>query len=318
MASTSTEHIPLVAVVGPTASGKTALAVKLAQALNGEVLSFDSMQLYKGMDVATAKPTPEEMQGVPHHLIGVVEPSETYSVARFQQDAARIIEDIRRRGKNVILVGGTGLYLDSFIENLQFLDMGDTSDVRNRLKAELKARGKEAMYDRLRDIDPEYAKSVHPNNTGRVLRALEVYEMTGYTMSYQIAQSRQEAGVYDVCYLGLTATDRTYLYDRINLRVDRMLENGLLDEAREWLRERPGTTAAQAIGIKEMIPYLEGEATLEECTEKLKTDTRHYAKRQLTWFRRNPKVHWLYIDQVPSLVDLTDKALKIIEREGIF
>lgn len=313
----NTERTPLVAVVGPTASGKTALAVELAKALNGEVLSFDSMQLYRGMDVATAKPTVEEMQGIPHHLIDVVDPSENYSVARFQEDAARIIAEIRGRGKNVILVGGTGLYLDAFIENLQFLDAGDTSEVRPRLRAELEETGPEAMYARLQSIDPEYAEGLHPNNTGRVLRALEVYELTGYTMSYQIAQSRRDPGAYDVCYIGLTAEDRDFLYDRINRRVDRMIGNGLLEEARTWLSERPGSTAAQAIGIKEMIPYLEGTETLEACTEKLKADTRHYAKRQLTWFRRNPEVHWLYIDKTPDLAALTEQALTIIETEGI-
>lgn len=313
----NTERIPLVAVVGPTASGKTALAVELARALDGEVLSFDSMQLYRGMDVATAKPTPDEMQGIPHHLIDAVDPSENYSVARFQEDAARIIEDIRGRGKNVILVGGTGLYLDSFIENLKFLDTGDTTEVRARLRSELESSGPLAMYERLRDIDPDYAEGLHPNNTGRVLRALEVYELTGYTMTDQIALSRREPGRYDVVYIGLTAEDRDYLYDRINRRVDRMIENGLLDEARQWLLERPGATAAQAIGIKEMLPYLQGEDTLEHCAEQLKIDTRHYAKRQLTWFRRNPDVHWLYIDKTPDLSALTAEALAIIEEEGI-
>lgn len=313
----NTERIPLVAVVGPTASGKTALAVELARALDGEVLSFDSMQLYRGMDVATAKPTPDEMQGIPHHLIDAVDPSENYSVARFQEDAARIIADIRGRGKNVILVGGTGLYLDSFIENLQFLDTGDTTEVRARLRSELESSGPMAMYERLQDIDPDYAEGLHPNNTGRVLRALEVYELTGYTMTDQIARSRREPGRYDVVYIGLTAEDRDYLYDRINRRVDRMIENGLLDEARQWLLERPGATAAQAIGIKEMLPYLQGEDTLEHCAEQLKIDTRHYAKRQLTWFRRNPDVHWLFIDKTPDLSALTAEALAIIEEEGI-
>ena len=313
----NTERTPLVAVVGPTASGKTALAVELAKALDGEVLSFDSMQLYKGMDVATAKPTADEMQGIPHHLIDVVDPSENYSVARFQEDAARIIADIRGRGKNVILVGGTGLYLDSFIENLQFFDTGDNTEVRTRLRRELESSGPEAMYARLQSIDPEYAEGLHPNNTGRVLRALEVYELTGYTMTDQIAQSHREPGHYDVVYIGLTVEDRDFLYDRINRRVDRMIENGLLDEARQWLLERPGSTAAQAIGIKEMLPYLQGEDTLEHCAEQLKIDTRHYAKRQLTWFRRNPDVHWLYIDQTPDLSALTAEALAIIEEEGI-
>ena len=254
----------------------------------------------------------QQMQGIPHHLIDVVDPSKTYSVARFQEDAARIIADIRSRGKNVILVGGTGLYLDSFIENLQFLDTGDATEVRARLKTELESEGPEAMYARLMDIDPDYAEKLHPNNTGRVLRALEIYELTGYTMTHQIAQSRREPGAYDVCYIGLTAEDRDYLYDRINLRVDRMIENGLLDEAKQWLEERPGATAAQAIGIKEMLPYLQGEDTLENCTEKLKADTRHYAKRQLTWFRRNGKVNWIYRKKDTEFSEILQQALHYI------
>ena len=313
----NTERIPLLAVVGPTASGKTALAVELARRFDGEVLSFDSMQLYKGMDVATAKPTEEEMRGIPHHLISAVDPADTYSVARFQEDAARIIGEIRTRGKRPVLVGGTGQYLDALVDNLQVLDTGDATEVRARLREELATRGSAAMYERLSGIDPEYAETIHPNNTGRVLRALEVYELTGYTMSYQIAQSRREPGIYDVCYIGLDARDRDVLYDRINTRVDFMLENGLLDEARVWLDDAPGTTAAQAIGIKEMLPFLQGEATLEDCAERLKTDTRHYAKRQLTWFRRNPAVHWLYIDEnTPD--ELVRKAVAITEEEGIF
>lgn len=313
-----TERIPLVAVVGPTASGKTGLAVALAKAYDAEVLSFDSMQLYKGMDVATAKPTPEEMDGIPHHLISAVDPADTYSVARFQEDANRIIRDITARGKRVILVGGTGLYLDAFIQNLQFLDTGDTSAVRERLKQELETVGPEAMYTRLHDLDPDYAESIHPNNMGRVLRALEIYETTGYTMSHQIAQSRTEPGPYDVCYIGLTARDRNVLYERINTRVDRMLENGLLEEAEAWRENAPGATASQAIGIKEMLPYLEGEADLATCVETLKTATRHYAKRQLTWFRRNPDVHWLFLDEADGPEALAEQAKQIIEEEGIF
>ena len=313
-----TERIPLVAVVGPTASGKTGLAVALAKAFDGEVLSFDSMQLYRGMDVATAKPTPEEMEGIPHHLISAVDPADTYSVARFQEDASRIIADITARGKHVIMVGGTGLYLDSFVQNLQFLDTGDTSKVRERLKRELEDAGPEAMYARLKALDPDYAESIHPNNMGRVLRALEIHETTGQTMSQQIAQSRREPGNYDVCYIGLTARDRDILYERINTRVDRMLENGLLEEAERWLRDTPGATASQAIGIKEMLPYLRGEADLPSCVETLKTATRHYAKRQLTWFRRNPEVHWLYLDEADGPEALAEQAIQIIEEEGIF
>lgn len=314
---THTERIPLVAVVGPTASGKTALAVALAKACDAEVLSFDSMQLYRGMDVATAKPTVEEMDGVPHHLIDAIDPADTYSVARFQEDAARIVREIRSRGKQVILVGGTGQYLDAFVQNLQFLDTGDTTEVRERLRKELDEQGIDPLYERLQSIDPEYAADLHPNNTGRVLRALEVWELTGHTMTEQIEASRSVPGCYDVCYIGLTARDRDVLYRRIDERVDRMLENGLLDEAKEALRKQPGSTAAQAIGIKEMLPFLNGEASLEACTEKLKADTRHYAKRQLTWFRRNPDVHWLYFDESDP-DELVRQALDIIETEEIF
>ncbi len=314
---THTERIPLVAVVGPTASGKTALAVALAKACDAEILSFDSMQLYRGMDVATAKPTAEEMDGVPHHLIDVVDPADTYSVARFQEDAARIVRDIRSRGKQVILVGGTGQYLDAFVQNLQFLDTGDTTEVRARLRQELEEQGIDVLFERLQKIDPAYAEGLHKNNTGRVLRALEVYELTGHTMTDQIEASRKEPGCYDVCYIGLAARERDFLYRRIDERVDRMVENGLLDEAKEALRCPPGSTAAQAIGIKEMLPFLNGEASLEDCKEKLKADTRHYAKRQLTWFRRNPEVHWLYIDEsAPD--ELVRQALDIIETEEIF
>lgn len=309
--------IPLVAVVGPTASGKTALAVALAKAFHAEVVSFDSMQLYKGMDIATAKPTAEEMEGVPHHLISAVDPEDTYSVARFQEDAARIIADIQSRGKRVVLVGGTGLYLDSFIQNITFLDTGDNTEVRTKLKAELEAEGPNAMYQKLLGIDPEYAAGIHKNNTGRVLRALEVYYLTGYTMTYQIAESRKQPGNYKVCYIGLNAKDRQVLYDRIHVRIDRMLEQGLLEEAKEYLDHYPGATAAQAIGLKEMVPYLKGDASLEECTEQLKIATRHYAKRQLTWFRRNPEVHWLYIDEQP-FEELVNQAISIVETEGIF
>lgn len=303
----------MIAVVGPTASGKTALAVALAKRYDGEVLSFDSMQLYKGMDVATAKPTADEMEGVPHHLIDAVDQAEPYSVARFQKDAARIVEDIQSRGKTVIMAGGTGQYLDAFLQNIQFLDAGNPGEVREKLRAELEEKGIDPLYERLQEIDSEYAAGLHKNNTGRVLRALEVYELTGYTMSYQIERSRENPGDYNVCFLGLNARDRDVLYHRINTRVDRMVENGLLDETREYLKNPPGNTASQAIGIKEMVPYLEGTATLEECREKLKADTRHYAKRQLTWFRRNEAVHWLYIDEYETWGELVKQAFAITD-----
>ena len=314
--------IPVLAIVGPTASGKTGLAVAMAKQFNAEVLSFDSMQLYKGMDVATAKPTPEEMENIPHHMIDVIDPEDAYSVVRYQEDARRIIEDIRSRGKNVIMVGGTGLYLDAFLQNLSFLDGGDNGETRARLQQELEELGPDIMYDRLKAIDPEAAAKLEKNNTGRVLRALEVYETTGHTITYQVEQSHNNPSPYEAFYVGLTAENRDYLYDRINLRVDFMLQTGLLEETETFLKEGAGCTASQAIGVKEMVPYFKGEATLEECTENLKKVTRHYAKRQLTWFRKNQAVHWFYIDNYDTKEALYEAVAdciaqsKILEEKG--
>lgn len=306
------ERIPILAVVGPTASGKTGLAVALAKALNGEVVSFDSMQLYETMDIATAKPTEEEMQGIPHHMIDVISPEESYSVARYKEDATRIIQDIHRRKKTVIMVGGTGLYLDTLLNNIDFLEGGDRGETRAKLQEDLEREGPEALFQRLRSIDPATAEKLDPKNTVRVIRALEVYYLTGYTMSYQVEQSRKNPSPYEPFYIGLNARDRSVLYDRINRRVDLMVEQGLLQETADYLEQKVGNTASQAIGIKEMVPYLKGEESLESCTEKLKLDTRHYAKRQLTWFRRNEAVHWFYLDDYETTEDLYQDVLACI------
>ena len=312
--------IPIIAVVGPTASGKTALAVKLAQRFDAEVLSFDSMQLYEGMDIATAKPTDEEMQGIPHHMIGCVSRDKVFSVALYKDVATKIIDDIVSRGKRVVMVGGTGLYLDTLIENIEFLEDGDDSkkrlEIREKLESELLEHGPEYMHGLLAGIDPKTAEALHQNNTGRVLRALEVYYTTGKTMSYQIEHSKLVESRYAPIYIGLNAADRQYLYDRINQRVDLMLEGGLLGEVEEFVHEEPGATARQAIGLKELAPYVRGEDDLVTCVDRLKQETRRYAKRQLTWFRRNEAIHWLMIDEM-SEDELFDSAVKIIEEEGI-
>lgn len=310
--------IPVLAVVGPTASGKTGLSVALAKALHGEVLSFDSMQLYQGMSVATAKPTPEEMQGVPHHMVDCISPEQPFSVARYKEEADRILHDIHARGKYAVMVGGTGLYLDSVLQNIELLDSADNSAVREKLRRELEEQGPEAMHARLLEIDPVTANKLHPADTGRVLRALEVYHLTGYTMSYQILKSRENPSPYEPFYIGLTTRDRDVLYDRINRRVDLMLEQGLLEEAREAYENRLGATAVQAIGIKEMYPYFKGEATLEECTETLKKMTRRYAKRQLTWFRKNEAIRWLYLEDYETEDDLLKAALSLVKESGLF
>ena len=312
------KKIPVTAVVGPTASGKTGLAVALAKHFDGEVVSFDSMQLYKGMDIATAKPTAEEMQGVPHHMISCVDNTEVFSVAKYISEANKVIDDIVARGKRVILVGGTGLYLDALIDNIEFLDdkKGEKKrlEIRRELKAELDEKGPEAMHEKLAEVDPETAEILHVNNTNRVLRALEVYYSTGHTISYQVEHSKDRESRFAPVYIGLTAKDRQYLYDRINARVDGMLESGLLDEVREYAEAEPGSTARQAIGLKELAPYVRGEADLDTCVDRLKQETRRYAKRQLTWFRRNKKVHWLFIDEMTP-DEIVSAAIEIIEKE---
>ncbi len=310
--------IPIIAVVGPTASGKSNLAIALAKHYDAEILSFDSMQLYKGMDIATAKPTEEEMQGVPHHMISAVDNDEAFSVARYKESADRIIDEIAARGKRVVMVGGTGLYLDIVMQNIELLQSEDTSEIREQLKAELAEMGPAAMIEKLRQIDPRTAETLHENNTGRVLRALEVYYSTGHTMSYQVENSKNTPSRYRPVYIGLNAKDRDFLYNRINTRVDLMLQTGLLSEVEEFVNSAPGTTAKQAIGLKELAPYARGEESLVSCVERLKMETRRYAKRQLTWFRRNKDVIWLYIDELQSAEDLLRAAIQIVDNSKIF
>jgi len=266
------ENIPLLVVCGPTASGKTALAIGLALALNGEIVSADSMQIYRGMDIATAKPAPEEMRGVPHHLIGIVEPDERFSVAQYAPLAHAAIQDIYTRGRFPILCGGTGLYIQAVTENLILTE------------GELDHNGPGTWND-LQKIDPAAAEKIHPNDQKRISHALALHRATGVTLTQQNRRSRQEPTPYDARMIFLNARERQHLYDRIDQRVDQMLEAGLLEEARGQ-RQTARNTAAQAIGYKELEPYLLGQCTLEEAVEHLKRETRRYAKRQLSWFRR--------------------------------
>lgn len=310
--------IPIIAVVGPTASGKSNLAVALAKHYDAEILSFDSMQLYKGMDIATAKPTADEMQGIPHHMISAVDNDEAFSVARYKESADRIIDEITARGKRVVMVGGTGLYLDTVMQNIELLQGEDTTEIREQLKAELAELGSAAMLGKLREIDPKTAETLHENNTGRVLRALEVYYSTGHTMSYQVENSKNTPSRYRPVYIGLNAKDRDFLYNRINSRVDVMLQTGLLTEVEQFVNSAPGTTAKQAIGLKELAPYARGEEPLDTAVERLKMETRRYAKRQLTWFRRNENVNWLYIDELQTAEALLGAAIDIVDNSKIF
>ena len=307
------QKIPVVAVVGPTASGKTALAVELAIRLNGEVISADSMQIYREMDIATAKPTPDEMRGVPHHLIGCVDPSESFSVARWCELARPIISAITDRGRLPILAGGTGLYLDSLLGGLQFTEADADPEIRSALQREYEEQGLDHMLGVLRAVDPESADRLAPGrNPKRILRAVEVYRETGMTMTQLNAEQSAAPSPYAAVKIGLYADDRAFLYDRINRRVDRMIEDGLPDEARRFYHGERGETAAAAIGYKELLPYLSGELPLEDCAESLKRSTRRYAKRQLTWFRRDPEIRWFAIDRTP-FDRIADEAEQLIK-----
>ena len=285
---------PVVAVVGPTATGKTALGVTLAQHFSGEVISCDSMQIYKGLDVGTAKVTQEETCGIPHHGVDILTPDKTFSVADFTAMAVELEQQISARGHLPILVGGTGLYVQSFLYGVRFAEEKAPAGLREQLTAELAEKGGATMYEELRSVDPEAAAAIHPNNQVRVLRALEHYRATGKKLSEQKADSLPPERPYRSLILGLDFPDRAGLYRRIDLRVDKMLDAGILQEAEYvWQNRETFRTAAQAIGYKEFFPYFEGAAPLEVCTEKLKQASRNYAKRQLTWFRHMDGVVWL-------------------------
>lgn len=299
----------VVAVGGPTASGKTALSVALARAFDGEIINADSMQIYKNLDVGTAKPSEEERQGIPHYLLDFLSPETPYSVADFTAAADPLIRDITARGRLPLVVGGTGLYITSLLSGMAFAPEKTDPAIRARLQARADTEGGAALYAELQRIDPNYAAQVHPNNLPRVIRALELFEATGRRMSDQRREARPAEAPYHALCLCLTCRDRAVLYSRIDRRVDEMVENGVLDEARQVYDHRDAyRTAAQAIGYKEFFPYFEGTANLTECTERLKQATRNYAKRQLTWFRRQNDAVWLYLDEE----DVTEHACTLV------
>lgn len=307
--------IRVVSVIGPTASGKTKLSVELAKRFDGEIISADSMQIYKGMDIATAKPDEKEMRGIPHHLMGFLSSDSTYSVAMFSNDARNIIDDITNRGKLPFIVGGTGLYVDSLLNNIKFHEEERDESVSVELRERYKNEGIEPLLDELKQADPESAERLSAGrNPKRIIRALEFYKTTGKTITEQLALSRMEESPYNAIKIGLNYSDREKLYDRINQRVDSMLSHGLLDEAKQVLASPLSATSSMAIGYKELAPYINGEASLEECVEKLKRETRRYAKRQLTWFRRDKEINWLYVDRYNSFSELFDAAVQIINK----
>lgn len=306
---------PVLVIAGPTASGKTALGVALAKIYNGEVISADSMQIYKGMDIATAKPTIEEMQGIPHYLIDFVERNQSFSVADYVQLAYQKINDIHKRGKLPIVVGGTGLYITSMMDNIQFSEIESSEEIRNRLYEESQTLGKKYLLDKLYSIDADTAKTLHENNLGRVIRALEVYELTGKTMSQLKQESCSIETPYRWLAFGINFNDRSILYDRINKRVDIMVQNGLIEECLQVYNQGNMKTSNQAIGYKELIPYFEKVSSLQECLDSIKQETRHYAKRQLTWFRKDNRIIWIIADNFDSINKFTDFCTKAIAKQ---
>lgn len=307
--------IKVVSIVGPTASGKTKLAVKLAKKFNGEIVSADSMQIYKGMQIATAKPTFDETEGIKHHLIDFVSPDETYSVAMFVKDASKCIADINSRGKLPFIVGGTGLYVDSLLNNITFNEEQRDEKLSLELRKIYEVQGIDTLLEMLSEFDIDSANRLKAErNPKRIIRAIEFYKTTGITITEQNEKSKLEKSPYSPIKIGLNFKDRAKLYERINNRVDLMLENGLVNEAKDVLSNKLSFTSIKAIGYKELLPYFNGEKTLDECVEKLKMETRRYAKRQITWFKRDLDINWLYADDYNSFEELLADAVEIIKK----
>lgn len=295
----------VVVIVGPTASGKTAVSIELAKKINGEIISADSMQIYKYMDIGTAKPTLDEMQGIKHYMLDVVMPDETFNVAKYKSMAESAIEEILKKGKVPIIVGGTGLYINTLVDGIEFADVSGDEEYRNELIEKGYCEGAMSIYKELEKVDSESAKKIDPNNIRRVARALEIYKVTGKTKTQLDIESRKEVK-YDYRLFGME-WDRETLYNRIDLRVDKMIEAGLIDEVRNVTEKfKISNTAVQGLGYKEVIEYLNGNISYEEMIEKLKLETRHYAKRQLTWFRRDKRIKWIKPDENATCVIINE------------
>ena len=305
----------ILVITGPTATGKTALSVALAKRLGGEVISADSMQIYRGMDIGTAKATEAERQGVPHHLLDVADPSEGWSVSRWVDAAAAAAEEIFARGRVPILAGGTNLYIDSLLSGRDFAENGGDGVLRAALNAEYDALGGEAFRETLAQVDPERAAKLHPSDKKRLVRALEVYRLTGETITAHDERTKALPPRWDSLRVALSYRSRETLYARIDERVDEMLSAGLLDEVRALLDAglSPDCTAMQAIGYKEIVEFLNGNCTAEEAAQAVKLNSRRYAKRQLTWLRRDPELHWLLWDGVPDLNAAADRVCALFE-----
>lgn len=312
------EKKPLIILTGPTSVGKSALSIALAKVVGGEVISADSMQVYRHMDIGTAKLTRSEMQGVPHYLIDEMEPDEEFNVVRFQQLAKRYMDQIYSRNRIPILVGGTGFYIQAVLYDIDFHDYDSGASYRSDLEQLLRERGEDYLYGMLKEADPESAEIIHPHNTKRVIHALEFVKMTGMRISEHNKKQKEKESPYHYCYFVLNR-DRSSLYRSINERVDKMLQEGLLDEVKALtaMGYTRDLVSMQGLGYKEMMAYLEGKCSFEDAVEILKRDTRHYAKRQLTWFRREKDVIWVDKDQFESEEELLKHLLRILEEKSI-
>ena len=309
----------ILVIVGPTASGKTRMAVELAQRHNGEVISADSMQIYRTMDIGTAKPTKEEMGGIPHHMIDVADPEEDFSVARYVEMAARCVDDVLERGKLPIVAGGTGLYIDSLLSGRTFAPFSPDSALRGELERELAEKGGQAMLEALAQVDPEAAQRLHPNDHKRIVRALEVYRSTGKTITQHNRETQAIPPRYNALTIGLAFQARQAMWRRIDQRVDEMVAAGLEDEVRRLLTSgiSPKCTAMQAIGYKEFTQALSGEMIWQEAPDVVKLRSRQYAKRQLTWFGRNPNTRWVRWDDPPEFEQGRRASTEYMEEFGI-
>jgi len=306
----------IIVIVGPTAVGKTYVSVELAKKLNTEVISADSMQIYKGMDVGTAKVSNDEKQGINHHMIDLINPDENYSVSDFKDDAENIIDNMLSENKTPVIVGGSGLYVNSLIYDLDFGNAKSDNKLRDYYTYYYEEHGQDALYEKLRKIDPESAEKIHKNNVKRVVRALEVYDITGKKFSELNTDIRKQSDKYDCILVGLSM-DRKILYERINQRVDKMLSDGLIEEVRSLLEKGydKNLVSMQAIGYKEIIDYLEGNVTLEDAVNILKQNTRRFAKRQYTWFLRDDNVKWFQVEDVNEIDMTLDKINEYINTQ---
>lgn len=308
----------IIILVGPTASGKTDMGVRLAKKLNAEIISADSMQIYKDMDIGTAKPTVQEMEGIPHYLIDVVEPDQEFSVALFREQSEKCIEDILSRQKKPLIVGGTGLYINSLSKPWNFSKTEPNHELRLELESVAKEKGNEYLHNMLLEADPSSAQLIHPNNVKRVIRAIEIFKTSGTTKSQLDFESTLKEVKYDPLLIGLDMK-RSILYSRIERRIDLMLDKGLVDEVTNLLNlgYNQSLVSMQGLGYKEVVKYLKGEYTFDQCVDILKRDTRHFAKRQMTWFRRDDRIKWFPIEDYANLDLLESSILNYLENKGI-